>query len=90
MRTGHCQVDGCRRRQALRGAHERISLVRVVGAFGLTQQCGDARQHFVVGHSANLRDGYDTSLIGETHRRAVIHETTSSSTWSRSGSLKTS
>jgi hypothetical protein len=31
----------------------------VVGAFGLTQQGGDTRQHFVVAHSTKVRERYD-------------------------------
>ena len=63
----------------------------VVGAFGLTQQRGDAGQHFVVGHNAKLLQRYD--ILGHAaviRAVSVIQETTSSSTWSRSGSLKTS
>jgi hypothetical protein len=38
----------------LRGGHERISFVLVVGALGLPEQRGDARQHLVVSHGARL------------------------------------
>jgi len=87
------QVDGGHGRQPLRGAHEGVRLVRVVGAFGLTQQRGDASQHFVVGHSDKLRERCDSRLVAEPtagHSPFEIQETTSLSTWSRSGSLKTS
>src|ERR1700757_172366 len=93
MGPRHRQIDGCRRRQTLRGAHERIRLMGVVGALGLTQQCGDARQHLVVGHSVKLRERYDTRLVAEptaAQSRSKIQETTSSRTRARSGSLKTS
>ena len=51
MRAGHGQVDRGGGGQALRRRHERLGLVGVVGAFGLAQQGGDARQHLVVCHA---------------------------------------
>ncbi len=52
MRASQRQVDGGGGGQPLGGGHERLGLVPIVGALGLTQQCGDPRQHLVVRHTA--------------------------------------
>ena len=50
VRARDGEIDRRRGGQPLRGSHESLCLVCVIGALGLAQQRGDAGQHLVVSH----------------------------------------
>ena len=59
MGPRHREIYGRHCGQPLRGGHEGLGFVGVVGALGLAQQCGDPGEHPVIGHGATLGDASD-------------------------------